>query len=112
MIILRAAVLGLGLLLAAAILWASLVGGDLHGGLFDQVGVFTTLPWGIVTLADLYVGFALFAAIVFLAERSWLSAALWALPLPFLGNVWAAVWLALRLPSLVRRLNRPDPGPS
>jgi hypothetical protein len=83
-----------------------------HGAFFQQVAVFTTLPWGIVTLADLYVGFALFAVIVFIAERSWLSAALWSAPLLFLGNIWAALWLVLRLPSLIRRLNRPDLDPS
>jgi hypothetical protein len=105
---LRIAVGVLGLALGAAILWASFSGGDLHGTFLNQVGVITTLPWGIVTLADLYLGFALFAVVIFMAERSWLSAALWSLPLPFLGNIWAAVWLVLRLPSLIRRLNRPD----
>lgn len=105
-----AAVLGLALL--AAILWASFAGGPVHGTFFQQVGVITTLPWGIVTLADLYVGFALLAVIIFLAERSWLAGALWSAPLFFLGNVWAAVWLVLRLPSLARRLNRPDFDPS
>jgi hypothetical protein len=98
----------LGLALLGAILWASFAGADVHGTFFDQVGVVTTLPWGIVTLADLYLGFVLFAVIVFIAERSWLSATLWSLPLLFLGNIWAALWLVLRLPSLLRRLNRPD----
>lgn len=98
----------LGLALLGAIFWASFAGANVHGTFLQQVSVFTTLPWGIVTLADLYIGFALFAVIVFLAERSWLSAALWSVPLLVLGNIWAAVWLVLRLPSLVRRLNRPD----
>ena len=104
----RVVVAVLGIVLLGAVLWASFWGGALHGRFLEQIGVITTLPWGVATLADLYVGFALFAVIVFLAERSWLSAALWSLPLPFLGNIWAAVWLVLRLPSIVRRLNRPD----
>ncbi|MDX2235823.1 MAG: DUF1475 family protein [Hyphomonadaceae bacterium] len=108
MIGLRLVVGVLGLLLLAAILWASFAGGDLHGTFLNQVGVITTLPWGVVTLADLYIGFVLFAVIIFLAERSWLSAALWSVPLFFLGNIWAALWLVLRLPSLARRINRPD----
>jgi hypothetical protein len=107
MIGLRVAVGVLGAALVGAILWASF-GGTLHGTFMNQLGVITTLPWGIVTLADLYLGFILFAVVVFLAERSWLSAALWSLPLLFLGNVWAALWLVLRLPSLARRINRPD----
>ena len=98
----------LGIALFAAILWASFAGGALHGSFLDQLGVVTTLPWGVGMLADLYVGFALMAVIVFLAERSWVSALLWSLPIFVLGNIWTAAWLVLRLPSLARRLNRPD----
>jgi hypothetical protein len=93
-----------GLLLLAAILWAAFGTGPLHGGFWSQVEVLSTLPWGVVTLMDLYIGFVLFAIIVFLTERSWIAALLWALPVFVLGNVWSAVWLALRLPALVRRL--------
>ena len=105
---LRVLVVVLGVVLLGAVLWASFWGGALHGRFLDQFGVIATLPWGVATLADLYVGFAFFAVIVFLAERSWLAAALWSIPLLFLGNIWSAVWLVLRLPSIVRRLNRPD----
>jgi hypothetical protein len=108
MIGLRVVIGVVGVALLAAILWASFGGGPLHGQFLDQVGVMTTLPWGVVTLVDLYAGFIFFAVIIFLAERSWLAAALWSVPLLFLGNIWAAVWLIVRLPSLVRRLNRPD----
>jgi len=98
----------LGVALLGAVLWASFWGGALHGRFLEQLGVVTTLPWGVAMLADLYVGLAFFAVVIFLAERSWFSAAMWSIPLVFLGNIWAAVWLILRLPSLVRRLNRPD----
>ncbi|MBL8559230.1 MAG: hypothetical protein JNM47_10955 [Hyphomonadaceae bacterium] len=98
----------LGIALLAVILWAAFAGGGLHGTFLDQFGVVMTLPWGVGAIADLYIGFALFAVIVFLAERSWLTALLWALPIFVVGNIWTALWLALRLPSLARRLNRPD----
>jgi hypothetical protein len=98
----------LGGALLVAILWAAFAGGALHGSFLQQLSVVTTLPWGIGMLADLYVGFALIAVIVFLAERSWLNALLWAAPIFVLGNIWTAVWLVTRLPSLARRLNRPD----
>lgn len=98
----------LGVALLAAVLWAAFAGADLHGTFLQQGGVLTTLPWGIATLTDLYVGFAFFAVIVFLAERSWIAALVWALPIFVLGNIWAAVWLVMKLPSLARRLNRPD----
>lgn len=98
----------LGVALLAAVLWAAFAGADLHGTFLQQGGVLTTLPWGVATLVDLYVGFAFFAVIVFLAERSWVAALVWALPIFALGNIWAAVWLVMKLPSLARRLNRPD----
>lgn len=108
MAVLRIIVGILGAVLTVVILWASFAGGDLHGSFLQQFGVVTTLPWGLGALADLYIGFALMTVIVFLAERSWISALLWSLPIFVLGNIWTAVWLVLRLPSLARRLNRPD----
>ncbi len=60
-------------------------------------------PWGLTTLADLYLGFAILALFIALFERSWL-AVLWILPLPVLGNVWTVVWLVVRLPEIASRL--------
>jgi hypothetical protein len=108
MTILRIVTAALGLGLLGAIIWASMNSGPLHGSLFDQGGVLLTLPWGVVTLVDLYVGFAFTAIIIMLAERTWLAGVLWALPILVLGNVWAAVWLLIRLPSIAQRLNRAD----
>jgi hypothetical protein len=108
MTILRIIAAGIGAVLLVVVLWAAFAGGALHGSFLQQVGVMTTLPWGVATLTDLYVGFAFFTIVVFLAERSWLAALLWSAPIFVLGNIWTAVWLILRLPSLARRLNRPD----
>lgn len=102
---LRAAIGIAGLALLGLILWAFFAMRDLHGGFFDQFAVVTTLPWGVVSIADLYLGFLLFSAIVFLTERSWLVAVLWAAPVFLLGNVWAALWFVIRLPDLARRLS-------
>lgn len=90
-----------GLALGAAIVWA--MGADDRGlniVLLDMLGQ----PWTLVTLIDLYLGFFISAAIIVLVERSWGLRLFWALPVFFLGNVWAALWLVLRLPSLARRL--------
>lgn len=106
--ILRAAVGILGLALLGLVIWAAFALQDLHGSFFDQLGVVTTLPWGIAALGDLYVGFILFAVIVFLTERSWVVAALWAAPIFILGNIWAAIWLVIRLPHLAKQLSKPD----
>lgn len=106
--VLRAVVGILGLALLGLVLWAAFSMQELHGSFFDQLAVVTTLPWGIAGLADLYVGFVFFAAIVFLTERSWVVAALWAVPIFILGNIWSAVWLVIRLPHLAKQLSKPD----
>lgn len=63
-------------------------------------------PWGLVTLADLYLGFALAAVVIAAVERGW-ARIVWILPIPFLGNVWTVLWFVLRLPEIWRRLRRP-----
>ncbi len=106
--VLRAAVGILGLALLGLVLWAALSAHELHGTFLDQLAVVTTLPWGMAALVDLYVGFLLFAILVFLTERSWIVAALWAAPVFLLGNIWAALWFVIRLPHLAKQLSKPD----
>ena len=106
--VLRAAIGIFGLALLGLLLWAALSMQDLHGSFTDQLAVMTTLPWGVASLADLYVGFLLFAVLVFLTERSWLIAVLWAVPVFFIGNIWSALWFVIRLPHLAKQLSKPD----
>jgi hypothetical protein len=106
--ILRAAIGLLGLGLLGLMAWAATSMQDLHGTFFDQLAVVTTLPWGIAVIADLYLGFTLFAVLVFLTERSWLVALLWSAPVLVLGNLWAVVWFVIRLPHLAKQLSKPD----
>lgn len=106
--VLRAVIGILGLALLGLVVWAAVAMQDLHGMFLHQLSVLTTLPWGIATLADLYIGFVFFAVIVFLTERSWMVAALWALPIFVIGNIWSAVWLVIRLPHIAKQLSKPD----
>lgn len=110
--ILRAAIGIFGFALLGLIAWAMFAKQDLHGDFMDQLAVLTTLPWGLVSLLDLYVGFVLFASLVFLTERSWIVAALWAAPVFVLGNVWAGLWFVIRLPHLARALSQPNNWPA
>ncbi|HVY86695.1 MAG TPA: DUF1475 family protein [Caulobacterales bacterium] len=106
--VLRAAIGIGGLALLGVVLWAGFALADLHGAFLDQFAVITTLPWGVATLADLYIGFLFFSVIVFLTERSWLIAVLWAIPIFIVGNIWSALWLVIRLPHLAKQLSKPD----
>ena len=80
-----------GVLLLLAIVWAIGVG-DFAG----EGAQLLSMPWGIVTLVDLYAGFILTACIIWVVEPRKLTALLWALPIFFLGNIVSALWLVLR----------------
>lgn len=98
MILLRGVIAIVGLLFAAVIVW-SITSGD-----FSSASAWlTTDPWGITTLFDLYFGFFLIAIVIALFERKW-SAAIWIIPIPFLGNVWVCIWFIYRLNEMSRRL--------
>lgn len=94
MTFLRISISALAAVLVALIAYAMLYGDFAIAGAW-----LTSDPWGIVTLADLYLGFFLSAVVIAIVERSWL-AAIWIAPLPFLGNFWTAIWFVLRLPKL------------
>lgn len=83
----------------------------LRGDFAVEFQTITALPWGQVTLADLYLGFALYALAVLAVERSFASRLLWALPVFVLGNVWAAAWVAVRWKVIVARLWPAPPAP-
>lgn len=106
--IVRAAIGLLGMALLGLIIWAATSMQDLHGTFLDQFAVVATLPWGLTSLVDLYVALTLIAVIMFLTERSWLVAALWAAPMLVLGSVWGAIWFVIRLPHLAKQLSKPD----
>ena len=94
---LRVALAFIGVALAILIAWA------VHAGDFGEAGAWlTTDPWGIVTLADLYLGFLLSAVMICFLERSW-KAVLWIAPIPVLGNVWTVLWVIFRFPVLIGR---------
>lgn len=90
----RILLLLVSLAFAALILWA-VVKGD-----FRVEGAWlVSHPWGIVSLADLYIGFLVSAVFIGFFEKP-KAALFWIIPIPFLGNVWTLVWLAFRLPAL------------
>jgi hypothetical protein len=96
-----------GAAFAATLGWAVVAGDFLQEG-----AVLLSLPWGIVTLADLYLGFLLYAVLVFAVERSKLAAAFWALPIFVIGNLWAVIWIVVRWKMLLARLKGEPPSSS
>jgi hypothetical protein len=111
---LRALVGIAGLALLGLMVWAGFAFADLHGDLIQQFGVILSLPWGVTTLADLFVGYLLFSVLVYLVEKAWWTTALWAVPIFLFGNAWAALWFVVRLPVIAAKLAAsapPDEAP-
>ena len=88
---------------AGAVMTALIVRAMQTGDFWAAGNWLTTDIWGVVTLTDLYLGLFIAALAMALFERG-LSAVLWIIPLPFLGNIWTALWVVVRFTELVRRL--------
>jgi hypothetical protein len=66
-----------------------LINGFAAGDLAAEGGRLLSMPWGIVSLVDLYVGFVLFSGWIVYRERSWVRSAVWVVLIMVLG-FWAA----------------------
>ena len=88
----------------AAGLFATIVWAGMNANFRESFGRIIADPWGVVSLVDLYIGFIIAAVVIVIFERKKSVAALWVVPVFFLGNIVTAIWLAWRLPELVRRL--------
>ena len=94
------------LLLLLSMAFAALILRAVMSGDFRAEGAWlVSHAWGIVSLADLYIGFLVSSLIIALFEKP-KTAALWIIPIPFLGNVWTLIWLAFRLPALRSALSQ------
>lgn len=83
----------LGLLAMTAVLIYGFVVGD-FGGEGSQL---LSMPWGIVSLVDLYVGFVLFSGWIVYRERSLARSALWVVLMMVLGFWTASLYTLLAL---------------
>lgn len=72
---------------------AALVYGFGWGGGWSAVGALLEAPWFVVSLVDVYVGFALVGAWILLRERSPLVATAWIVAIMLLGNLVACLYL-------------------
>ncbi len=52
------------------------------------------MPWGVVSLVDLYVGFALFSCWIVFRENAWLPSVVWVVLMMVLG-FWAGALYTL-----------------
>jgi hypothetical protein len=83
----------LGALAMAAIIAYAFIAGDFAA----EGAILTSLPWGIVSLVDLYVGFTLFSAWIVYREKSLPASSLWILAVMTLGAFAISLYAFLAL---------------
>lgn len=64
---------------------AALAHGIMEGDFFAEGSQLMAMPWGIVSLVDLYTGFTLFSSWIVYRERSLGAAVLWTVAMMTLG---------------------------
>ncbi|MBK9241879.1 MAG: DUF1475 family protein [Acidobacteria bacterium] len=72
-------------LLGVVVMSAALFHGFANGDFFGEGRQLAAMPWGIVSLVDLYTGFVLFSGWIIYRERSVLVAVLWTIAMMTLG---------------------------
>lgn len=63
----------------------ALLNGFTRGDIVSEGSQLLAMPWGIVSLVDLYVGFALFSGWIIYREKSLVVAILWTIAMLTLG---------------------------
>jgi hypothetical protein len=76
---------------------AALVYGFTVGDFFADGALIVANPWGIVSLVDLYTGFALFGAWIYYREANKLIALVWIAILMVLGFWLASLYVLVNL---------------
>ena len=83
----------LGLLVMTGILIYAFTQGDFGA----EGSILTSMPWGIVSLVDLYVGFALFSAWIVFREKAVLPSVVWVILMMVLGFWTGALYTFIAL---------------
>ena len=83
----------LGVLAMASVLIYGFTVGD-----FGAEGqVLLSMPWGIVSLVDVYIGFFLFSGWIVYREKSFVRSVMWIALVMILGNFTASLYVLIAL---------------
>jgi len=82
-------------MIGALAMTAILVYGFTVGDFSGEGSQLLSMPWGIVSLVDLYVGFSLFSAWIIYRESSPLAKLIWVILMMVLGFFTASVYIFL-----------------
>jgi hypothetical protein len=76
---------------------AVLINGFTVGDFSGEGSLLLSMPWGIVSMVDLYVGFILFSLWIIYREKSLLAAILWTIAMMTLGFFAGSLYALLAL---------------
>ena len=83
--------------LGMAAMTAVLIYGFTVGNFGEEGSVLLSMPWGIVSMVDLYVGFTLFSGWIIYREKSLVRSIVWVILMMVLGNFTAALYALIAL---------------
>lgn len=83
--------------LGALAMASALIYGFTVGDFGAEGQVLLSMPWGIVSLVDVYVGFILFSGWIIYRERSLLRSVVWVASVMILGNFTASLYVLIVL---------------
>ena len=84
-------------LLGAVVMGLVIVYGFVVGDIAADAAILLGNPWGIVSLVDLYTGFALFSIWIVYRERSAVRAVPWIIGMIVLGNFTGGIYMLYAL---------------
>jgi hypothetical protein len=83
----------LGVLAMASVLIYGFTVGDFGG----EGQLLLSMPWGIVSLVDVYIGFILFSGWIIYREKSLVRSIVWVILVMILGNFTASLYVLIAL---------------
>lgn len=84
-------------LLGVLVMGAAVANGFINGDFAGEGSQLLGMPWGIVSLVDLYTGFILFSMWIIYREKSLPAAILWTIAMMVLGFFTGALYAFLAL---------------
>jgi len=84
-------------LLGVIVMGAAIANGFINGDFFGEGRQLAAMPWGIVSLVDLYTGFVLFSMWIIYREASLPAAVAWTIAMMLLGFFAGALYAFLAL---------------
>jgi hypothetical protein len=74
------------------VMTAALAYGFTVGSFWSEGAVIMSMPWGVISVIDVYSGGALFTGWIAFRERSWVRTAAWAVAIVVLGNFATSIY--------------------